>query len=153
MKALVALIFVASLATSARSMVAFVGDSNGCTGTATYDAVHNHWYMVCGGNSCGASNSRPCAVLTGGAPGANFNFCGCSDGSPQTPLCCYACVDTSTGVPFGNGLCHGQGSGTPPIGNACAKLPPCNAEYKSGSTTEKVGACQGGLPPLPHEPL
>jgi hypothetical protein len=125
----------------------FFGDSNGCTGTATWDAVHGNWYMDCGGSSCGPNNNRPCTPLTGGVPGANFTFCGCQDGNPQTPTCCYAAVDTNTGLPFGNGLCHmSQGAGT-----ICTGFYPCQAVYKPGSTTEKVGKCSLTPPPQPVE--
>lgn len=147
---IVVLIPLSIITTAAAPTAPRIGDSNGCTGTATYDVSHGNWYMACGGNSCGANNNRPCTQLPGGLPGANFTFCGCQDGVPQTPLCCFACVDTSTGLPFGNGLCYGQGNGQPPIGNACTKQPPCNAVYKQGSTTEKIGQCQGPPPPEPH---
>lgn len=121
------------------------GDSNGCKGTAVLNPATGEWYVSCTGNSCGPNNTRPCAVLTGGVPGANFSFCGCQDGSPQTPTCCYAAVDTTTGTPFGNGLCYGDA----PIASSCPARSPCDAEFKSGSTTEKEGKCKGAPAPQP----
>lgn len=124
---------------------AWFGDSNGCSGTAVLNTATGEWYISCSGNSCGPNNSRPCAVLVGGIPGSNFNFCGCSDGNPITPTCCYVAIDTATNAPFGNGLCYGDA----PIASSCPARSPCDAEFKPNSTTEKIGKCKGALPPQP----
>lgn len=72
---LIASVVVAINVITAAPVRPALGDSNGCTGTATLDTSHEPyvWYMDCGGSSCGANNNLPCTPLTGGRPGGQLH--------------------------------------------------------------------------------
>jgi hypothetical protein len=120
------------------------GDSDGCDREVNKDPSTGEWYHPCNNATCGASENLPCTIITGGAPGANFTYCGCQDDSPQTPICCYTTIDQTTGVPSKNGYCYGQ---TPAATAALCNRPPCRLTTVTG--TQKKAFCTG-LPPLPR---
>ena len=115
-----------------------LANADGCSGTANYDLIHMKWYISCSGNSCGANNDQPCSVGTGGVPGANFTFCGCPGADRQTPICCYATVE-SDGSPSTNGFCAGQ----IPQASGCGN-PPCSlVGVEPFQNQTKMGSCTG----------
>lgn len=129
-------------ATAANSVAAplLFGSADLCKGTAKYIGGTPAWVIACSGKGCGAGSNRHCSTGSGGAPGAYFTYCGCPNDPnthPDTPICCYATVDSQTGLPGTNGFCKGA---LPGVSDFCP-APPC--ALLTPSKTERVGACTG----------
>lgn len=144
---LVALLWSILTVPHAESTGMWVGDSNGCKGHAEFNAATGNWSMPpnrCEGSSCGPNNTRRCTLLPGGTPGANFTFCGCQDGSPQTPICCYITLDTNSGLPKSNGFCQGQ-----VVPASICDAGSCQVWPPIGIGTIVEGKCIGSVEPEP----
>lgn len=148
-------VWLSSFLVPAPSALVRPGDSNGCSGIAHQDPQTGEWYLTCSGASCGEQENLPCAQLAGGAPGANFIFCGCQDGGPITPTCCFVAI-SSAGFPYGNGLCRGMrppGHQGPWVGDNCPGGNDCNAKWVNPSdhSQGKHGVCQTIYYPPPPQ--
>ncbi|MCA8980940.1 MAG: hypothetical protein KDC14_13010 [Planctomycetes bacterium] len=136
---LCALLLVLLAAVSAAASPLLFGNSDACKGSAKYVGGTPAWVIACTGSGCGANGNRPCSTGSGGVPGAYFTYCGCPNDpntNPDTPICCYATVDSQTGLPSSNGFCKGQ-----TLASDHCEPPPCS--LLSPSETERVGACVG----------
>lgn len=74
MKLIPAITLTATLALSASPVPVPFGDSNGCKGTATWDAVHGNWYMVCGGELLWRERLAPLHAAVGWCSGIELHL-------------------------------------------------------------------------------